>query len=74
MSVRQCGLAAAEDDWPDEQLELVDQPATRACAARVGPPTRRSLLTAPFRSCPALGSRWRSRRVFAVDGAARLEE
>src|SRR5918995_6281304 len=22
---RQCGLAPTEDDWPDEQLELVDQ-------------------------------------------------
>jgi hypothetical protein len=49
-------------------------PSTRACAARFGPPTNRSLLAAPFRSCTALGSKRRSSRALAVAGAARVDD
>ena len=70
---RQCGVPPTEDDWPDEQSSSTN-PATRACAARFGPPTNRSLLAAAFRSSTAPGSKWRSIRVFAVGSAARVEE
>ena len=49
-------VAPTEDDGPDEQLALVNQPGLEACAARFGPPTMRSLLAAAFRSCTAPGS------------------
>jgi hypothetical protein len=71
---RQCGIAPTEDDWPDEQLELVDQSGHESLCCEVRATTSRSLLAAAVRSCTALESNWRSSRVFAVDGAARVEE
>ncbi len=49
-------------------------PALKACAARFAPPTVRSVLAAAFSSCTAVGSKWRSSRVLAVDTAARVRD
>ena len=71
---RQCGVAPTEDDWPDEQGSSSTSPATRACAARFGPPTKDPYWRRPSGRVPRSGSKWRSSRVFAVGGAARVEE
>jgi hypothetical protein len=70
---RQCGVAAAEDDRPDEQLEIVDQAGHERLCREVRTTHGRSRLAAAFRSCTPCVSKWRSLRVFSVEVAARLE-
>lgn len=49
-------------------------PALRACAARCGPPTVRSLVAVAFMSSTEAGSKVRSSRVLAVDTASKVVE
>jgi hypothetical protein len=67
-------LAPIEDDGQMNNWHSSTSPALKACAARFGPPTMRSLLAAAFSSCTAPRSKRRSSRVLAVDAAARVVE
>ncbi len=72
--VRQCEVPPTEDDWPDEQGKLVDQARDESLGCEVRATDQQIPTAAAFRSSTALGSKWRSSRVFAVNGAAKVEE
>ncbi len=62
---RQCRVAPTEDDPPDEQREFVDQPGDERLCCEI---------RATDQGRVPRTSKWRSSRVFAVVGAARVEE
>jgi hypothetical protein len=60
---RQRGVAPAEDDWPDEQLELVDQPGHESLGCEVRA-THEEIQEGATRTFGEIGgfsaSRWRA--------------
>ena len=71
---RQPWLAPADDNGPDEQLALVDQPGLESLRREVGTSYGEIAAGRGFSSCTAAGSKRRSSRVSAVDTAARVVE
>ncbi len=71
---RECGIAPTEDDWPDEELELVDQPCHESLCRKVRATHDEIPAGGGLQVVYRPGSKWRSRRVFAVDVTARVEE
>jgi hypothetical protein len=72
---QQCGLAPTEDDWPDEQLELVDQPGHESLCCEVRATDKEIPTGGCFQVMYRAGVEVTFEPgVFAVDGAARLEE
>ena len=61
---RQCGGAPADDDWPGEQGQLVDEAGDESLRCQVRAPINTSLSAAALRSRTALAEKWRSSRVF----------
>jgi hypothetical protein len=67
-------VASAENHGPDEQLALVETPGLEGVRREVRTSDGRSLLVAAFNSRMAVGSKWRSSRVLAVDAVAGVVE
>ena len=70
----QCGSAPTEDDWPDEQGQFVDQASVESLGRQVRATDQQIPTGGGLQVAYRGGSKWRSRRVFAVRGAASVEE
>ena len=71
---RQCRLTPTEDDWPDEQGQLVDQPGDESLCCEVRATDQQIAPGGGLQVEYRAGVEVRSSRVFAVGGASRVEE
>ena len=71
---RQRRVAPTEDDGPDEQLALVDQPGPERLRREVRTSDEEIASGRGLQLVYRAGSKWRSSRVLPVDTAARVVE